>query len=99
MQTYIFFRGSLAAPHTFSAGPESSDVQLFHPDDIPYDQLAFSSVYLTLRRWQADKSRGSYTLAHGVIRKRPGASYRDPNAFEYQESYEVTLNHDVIEKG
>jgi ADP-ribose/FAD diphosphatase len=98
-QAYIFFRGRLAAPYTYSAGPESEDVRLFAPDDIPYDQLAFSSVLLTLKRWEADIRRGAYTLAHGVIRKKPGASYRDPDAFQYKESYEVTLMQDVIEKG
>ena len=101
-QAYIFFRGTLApAPdgtYSFSAGPESEEVQLFAPEDIPFDSLAFSSVLLTLQRWVADKKKGSYTMAHGVIRKKPGASYRDPDAFQYSESYEVDLAQDVIER-
>ena len=88
-QTYIFFRGTLAAPFTFAAGPESSDVQLFAPDAIPYDEIAFSSVSMTLQQWVSDKSAGTYTLRHGVIRKKAGASPYDPAAYTYQGSYDM----------
>jgi ADP-ribose/FAD diphosphatase len=48
-QSYILFRAKLAPPYTISCGPESLDVQWFDPDEIPFEQLAFSSVHLTLK--------------------------------------------------
>lgn len=50
-QAYILFKAKLAAPFTFSSGPESLEVALFEPDSIPFDQIAFSSVSITLRHY------------------------------------------------
>lgn len=88
-QTYVFFRGTLAEPFTFAAGPESSEVQLFAPEDIPFDELAFSSVTMTLRQWVDDKAAGAYSLHHGVIRKEEGANPFDPNSYEYTDGFEL----------
>jgi len=50
-QAYILFRGRLAPPYTFAAQqPESLEAALFAPQDIPWDQLAFSSVSIALRK-------------------------------------------------
>lgn len=94
-QAYIFFRAHLAAPFTFSSGPESEEVTLFAPEDIPFDSIAFSSVYITLKRWVSDRERGIYSLHHGVIRKRPGASIRDQNAFQFVDTYQIDLQAPV----
>ena len=52
LQAYILFRGRLAAPHTYAAQlPESLEAALFAPEDIPWGELAFSSVSIALRRW------------------------------------------------
>jgi ADP-ribose/FAD diphosphatase len=90
-QTYLLFLARLAPPYTFAPGPESQDVQFFSPRDIPFDELAFSSIQTTLTHWVEDKKRGRYTLHHGVIHKRPGASPRDPNAFQYVDSYRMSI--------
>lgn len=47
-QVYILFRASLAPPFTFSPGSESLETKLFSPEEIPFDQLAFSSVSTSL---------------------------------------------------
>ncbi|KAK4485367.1 hypothetical protein RD792_008006 [Penstemon davidsonii] len=47
-QTYIIFLAKLKKPH-FSPGPESSECQLFAPEDIPFDSLSFSSMLVTLK--------------------------------------------------
>lgn len=96
-QAYIFFRAHLAAPYTYSSGPESQDVSLFSPEEIPFDSIAFSSVYITLKRWVDDRKRGMYSIHHGVIRKKPGASIRDQSAFQFVDSYEVDL-HSAVTK-
>ncbi|GAX73460.1 hypothetical protein CEUSTIGMA_g912.t1 [Chlamydomonas eustigma] len=48
-QAYILFRAKLVHPFTFSPGRESLETRLFHPGDIPFDQVAFSSVSSTLK--------------------------------------------------
>ncbi len=46
-QVQMIYRASLASPE-FSAGPESLDVQLFSFDNIPWDDIAFPTVYWML---------------------------------------------------
>jgi ADP-ribose pyrophosphatase YjhB (NUDIX family) len=50
-QIYVIHRARLLSPD-FSPGIESQDVRLFHWDDIPWDNLAFSSV-----KWSLDHHR------------------------------------------
>ena len=45
-QIYTFFTG-LVANHDFGPTPESSEVKLFI-DDIPWDDLAFRTVRMTI---------------------------------------------------
>lgn len=46
-QVQLIYRARLAKPD-YSPGPESLEVKLFSPDDIPYDELAFPSVHWAL---------------------------------------------------
>ncbi|RFC65101.1 NUDIX domain-containing protein [Fulvimarina endophytica] len=46
-QVQLIYRARLADP-SFSPGPESLDVRLFDPADIPRDELAFPSVHWAL---------------------------------------------------
>lgn len=51
LQVYLLFRARLAPPFTFAAQqPESLEAALFAPHEIPFDELAFSSVAIALRR-------------------------------------------------
>lgn len=95
VQSYLIFRADLAAPHTFAAGPESEDVALFAPEDIPFDSIAFSSIHVTLAQWVEDKKTGAYTSRHGVIRKRAGASPFDPDAYSLTDAFHVQVGAPV----
>lgn len=95
-QAYILFRARLLPPFHFGAGPESLEVALFAPDEIPFSELAFSSVDVTLQHWVSDSRRGSFGVHHGVIRKKPGASPRDRNAFEYRDNFELAVQDDLM---
>ena len=90
-QAYILFRAKLAAPFTFSAGPESLDVQLFNPADIPFDQIAFSSVSLSLKHYLQDLAAGTWHVHHGVIAKVPGSAPNDPTAFTLEEHFAIPV--------
>ena len=48
-----------ASPH-FAAGVESLEVDLYHPDQIPWRELAFRSVTLCLERYFADRAKGVF---------------------------------------
>ncbi|EFJ46901.1 hypothetical protein VOLCADRAFT_44814, partial [Volvox carteri f. nagariensis] len=84
-QAYILFRAQLAPPYTYSSGPESLEVALFAPDDIPFDQIAFSSVAVTLRLYCEDLRTGAFRVHHGVIDKRPGSLPNDPGTFQLRD--------------
>ncbi|KAG2447835.1 hypothetical protein HYH02_007291 [Chlamydomonas schloesseri] len=90
-QAYILFRAALAPPYTFSAGTESLEVALFAPESIPFDQLAFSSVSITLRLYLEDLRAGSFRVHHGVIDKRPGSQPNDPGAFALRDHMALEL--------
>lgn len=86
-QAYIIFRAVLEAPYSFSPGPETLETQLFAPDEIPYDSIAFSSIAITLRMWVDDKARGNWRVHHGVIDKVPGSSPNDPGTFKLRDHF------------
>lgn len=50
-QVQLIYRATLATPG-FAPGPESLDTQLFAYSDIPWDEIAFPSVYWALRHWR-----------------------------------------------
>ncbi|XP_040935170.1 protein MAIN-LIKE 2 isoform X2 [Gossypium hirsutum] len=56
-QTYVIFLAKLKKPQ-FSPGPESSECCLLELDDIPFDSLAFSSIFVTLNLGQYRVLRG-----------------------------------------
>jgi len=56
-QVHVFFRATLAAPR-YGAGPESLEVALLAPADIPWDEIAFPSTEFALRRYLEDRAAG-----------------------------------------
>jgi ADP-ribose pyrophosphatase YjhB (NUDIX family) len=60
-QVYMVFVGRLRS-RQFGAGPESLDVKLFHPSEIPWDLLAFTVVKEALRRYLEDLVSGTLRL-------------------------------------
>lgn len=51
-QIYVIHHARMTGP-AFAAGPESAEVGLFAWDDIPWDEIAFSSVAWALRQFRA----------------------------------------------
>ena len=58
-QVHIFYRGKLTSPH-IAAGPESREVGLFEWDKIPWDALAFPSVYWALKHFHETRGRDNF---------------------------------------
>lgn len=69
-------------------------MRLFEPSEIPLDQIAFSSVAVTLRYYLEDMAAGGrFRYHHGVIAKNPGAGPNDPSTFAVRDhlAYALTL--------
>ena len=53
-QVQVIFRARFSndGPPAFGAGPESLDVRLFEPSEIPWDKIAFPTVRWALDAWR-----------------------------------------------
>lgn len=58
-QVHLFYRGKLA-DGSHGAGEESLETALVTPDEIPWNDLAFTSVEIALRRYLDDQKRGNF---------------------------------------
>ena len=64
-QVYIIYRGVLLGPD-LTAGPECSDVRLFHPGEIPWDNLFYPAIGDLLQRYTDDLALGKFSLYTGT---------------------------------
>src|SRR6185436_13564081 len=58
-QVHMFYRARLLDLE-FKPGDESLEVSLFEEAKVPWKDIAFRTVGLTLKHWFADRARGSY---------------------------------------
>lgn len=66
-QVHVIYRARLL-DLDFSPGPESLEVALFLEADIPWNDIAFRTVAMTLRHYFADRRSGQFSLhADAVI--------------------------------
>ena len=71
-QVYMMFNSNLMDLN-FSAGAESQEVALFSQDDIPWEELAFSTIRYSLELFFEDQKNQSHRLHTGdIIRKNSG---------------------------
>ena len=67
-QVYMMFRSELL-DRQFSPGAESLDTRLFNEEEIPWDELAFTTIRQTLKFFFQDRTIGEYRLHTGDIIK------------------------------
>ena len=65
-QIYVMFRAHLLDGNV-KAGSESSDVRFYSEKDIPWDQIAFTVIQETLRKYFKDKPSGVFPFHIGDI--------------------------------
>jgi ADP-ribose pyrophosphatase YjhB (NUDIX family) len=65
-QVHVVFRAGLL-DLGFSAGDETLEVALFREHEIPWDEIAFRTIALTLRHYFADRRTGTFEFHVGDI--------------------------------
>jgi ADP-ribose/FAD diphosphatase len=92
-QAYLLFRAHLLPPYTAfqeaNLAPESLEVRLFSEDEIPFAEIAFSSVSIALKSYLEDREKGEFKFRHGSIIKEPGSGPNDPGTFKLTDLYTV----------
>jgi ADP-ribose pyrophosphatase YjhB (NUDIX family) len=80
-QVLVIFRAGFADPgsQSFSPGPESLDVRLFAPAEIPWNDIAFPSVHWALNAWQETEAGPLGQPAGNPLDDRRG-EHRMPNS-------------------
>ncbi len=68
-QVHLFYRARLASLD-FKPGVESLEVALFEEAQVPWPEIAFRTVGLTLKYWFEDRQRGSFGFHAGDIAPR-----------------------------
>jgi ADP-ribose pyrophosphatase YjhB (NUDIX family) len=58
-QVHLFYRARLLDLE-FKPGDESLDIALFEESRLPWKDIAFRTVGLTLKHWFADRARGNF---------------------------------------
>lgn len=70
-QVYMMFRSKLM-DLDFSPGNESLDVALFSEGEIPWNDLAFTTIRQTLKFYYQDRQSGIFSVHTGDILKQDG---------------------------
>jgi hypothetical protein len=65
-QIYFIFLARLSN-NTYGPGSESLEVKLYHPEDIPWSELAFAAVLEALRLYDEDRKSGVFNFRQGDI--------------------------------
>jgi ADP-ribose pyrophosphatase YjhB (NUDIX family) len=68
-QIYVMFRAQISEL-TFQPTTESLEVQLFHQEDIPWNEIAFPVVERTLMHYFQDRILGQFPVHLGEIMPR-----------------------------
>ncbi|WP_043767371.1 NUDIX hydrolase [Algiphilus aromaticivorans] len=76
-QVYMSYRARMTNPHHHIT-PESSETCLIAPEDIPWDYLAFPTIWHSLKFWMADRAAGTRSFHTLDLTTRP----REPIARE-----------------
>ena len=60
-QVHLYYRAEMTSA-ALDPGPETIAARLFDESEIPWDDLAFKTVKVTLERFFADRCRGQFTV-------------------------------------
>ena len=78
-QVHVIYRARLL-DLDFSAGEESLEVKLLREDEIPWNDIAFRTISLSLRRFFADRAAGNFSFHAEDLLPPAAVSTTDPQA-------------------
>ena len=65
-QVHFFYRARMLDTH-LAPGPETIEARLFREHEVPWDELAFRTVRLTLEHFFADRRKGAFGMHVGQV--------------------------------
>lgn len=65
-QVHLFYLARMLDA-TLAPGPETIEARLFREDEVPWDELAFRTVRVTLEHYFADRRSGAFAVHAGDI--------------------------------
>lgn len=69
-QVHMYFRATIINGD-YGVGPESLETQLFHEEDIPWDELAFPTVKKTLKLFLEERKQSRFGVHVSDIIREP----------------------------
>ncbi|MBV6653565.1 MAG: NUDIX hydrolase [Mameliella sp.] len=72
-QVYMHFLGQMQGADAFGVGEESLEVRLFTEEEIPWNEIAFTSSMFSLQRYFSDRKNGGHQLHLGKLDPPTGA--------------------------
>ena len=77
-QVYLIYRARMRSAESGTT-PESSEVVLMREDEIPWDQIAFRTIYQSLKHFYSDRAAGVTGKVHVFdLPERPPYNSRGP---------------------
>jgi ADP-ribose pyrophosphatase YjhB (NUDIX family) len=76
-QVHVIYRATLL-DLDFKPGEETLEVALFREEEIPWDEIAFRTIAITLRHYFDDRRAGGFGFHTGEVEPPPGVRYPTP---------------------
>ncbi|TRZ94501.1 MAG: NUDIX hydrolase, partial [Rhodocyclaceae bacterium] len=76
-QVHVIYRARLL-DLDFAPGAETLELRLFREDEIPWDEIAFRTIAISLKHFFADRRAGHYTFHTEDLKAPPGWTNRPP---------------------
>jgi ADP-ribose pyrophosphatase YjhB (NUDIX family) len=70
-QVHVIYRAQLL-DLAFAPGAETLEVALFREEEIPWDEIAFRTIAVTLRHYFSDRRSGGFSFHTGSVEPPPG---------------------------
>ncbi len=64
-QVYLIFLAQMKSPH-FETTPESTQIELFAENEVPWNEMAFTSSSFALQRFFSDRKTGQTAVHFGT---------------------------------
>lgn len=89
-QVYTLFRAVLSKPG-IGVGPESLEVGMFGPDELPFGELAFPVIHYALKLYLEDLAAGQQRVHQGALRWNGESARFDPANYSLERHFSLGL--------